>query len=143
MEYEFFTNRVETSVWSHEFSRDGTHGEIRGHFWATRDRGTNELTFHAELPNILRDFQEDFDVSILVIAWGLWGLAGKLGVFARKGNGLTEEENCIAYMNTTQFICCGIEAWLREQGKLFRAEGHERDENGVLRPAVRRKVNDE
>jgi hypothetical protein len=143
MDYKFISNQDESSVWSHEFSRDGTHGEIRGRFWATRDRETGELTFYAKLPNVVRDFQEDFDVCILVVAWGLWTLASKLSVFAREDNGLSDEENCLAFLNTTRFIHNGIEAWLAEQGKLARAGGHDRDENGVLRPAIRREVDDE
>jgi hypothetical protein len=123
MEDKLTTNHDEPSVWSTEFSRDGKNGEIRGRFWATRDGETGELTFYSELPNVIRHFQEDFDVCILVMAWGLWGLAGKLKVWFHEGKGLSENEDFAAFLKTTEFIGYGIEAWLHKQGKLALAEG--------------------
>jgi hypothetical protein len=117
------TNRRDARDVSCGTTRDGKRGEIGGRYWSTRDELTGELTFHVELPNVVRHFQEDFDVCILVIAWSLWGLAGKEKVWFRDGFGLSEEEKAAAFWNTTRFIGCGIEAWLSEQGKLAFAEG--------------------
>src|SRR5690348_4669767 len=90
------STRRRFSFWEYEFSRDGTHGEVRGQFWATGDLRTGELAFCCKLPNVIRDFQEDFDVCILVVAWGLWGLANQVGIFARDYSGLSDEEDCLA-----------------------------------------------
>ena len=143
MEYKTFTNRPVPADGSHEFSRDGKRGEIKGKFWATRDGKTGEVSFYAKLPNVLQHFQEDFDVCILVIAWGLWGLAGRERVWFHESNGLSEEESAQAFFKTTEFIGYGIEAWLDEQGKLAFAEGIV-DRDGNLREEQRLvKVDDE
>src|SRR5690349_849436 len=101
-------------------TRGGKYGEIRGRFWSTRDAVTGELTFHAELPNVGRHFQEDFDVCILVVAWNLWALAGRENVWRLDDSALSDEFR--AYMKTTEFIGYGIEAWIHKQGKLAFAE---------------------
>lgn len=117
-------------------TRDGRFGEIRGRFWATRDESTGERTFHVELPNVVRHFQEDFDVCILVVAWNLWALAGREDVRCGAGYSLSEGGTLAAQLSATTFIGYGIEAWIHDQGKLAFAEGIV-DRDGKLRESHR------
>jgi hypothetical protein len=123
MEDKNFTNRAARAERDCFVTRGGRFGEIRGRFWSTPDELTGELTFHVELPNVVRHFQEDFDVCILVIAWNLWALAGRKNVWHRNDYGLSDSEKFRAKLKVTEFIGYGIEAWLHQHGKLAFAEG--------------------
>lgn len=93
------------------FFRFGKYGKVEVQFKSVQD-ANGKPRFVMELPDPELHLEEDFDVVILVLAWGLWGFAGAHGFLERP----------LAAITASQFICRGIEQWLDEHDKLRRAE---------------------